>query len=90
LRKPTSHTDGENVHLGEVRDDGVVLGLLPVEVRVVPTFKSVQLSLTEKHAVECCHLVLDGVMVFVDDEPLCVGWLAVHFGGQCFFQLQSL
>jgi hypothetical protein len=33
----------------------------------------------EKHSVERCHLLLEGVMGFVEDEPLCVGWLAVDF-----------
>jgi hypothetical protein len=35
-----------------------------------------------KRAVECSHLVLDGVKGFVDDEPLCVGWLTADFEQQ--------
>jgi hypothetical protein len=71
-----------------------LLCLLPsVPVQACCLVDAVQLGLTVlfrhrdahcslKHAVERCHLVLDGVVGFVDDEPLCVGWLAIDFEQQ--------
>jgi hypothetical protein len=35
-----------------------------------------------KHAAKRCHLLLDGVLGFVDYEPLCVDWLVVDIGQQ--------
>jgi hypothetical protein len=50
-----------------------------VKIHIVKNFRHRDAHCSVKHAVERCHLVLDGVVGFVDDEPRCVAWLAIDF-----------